>query len=145
MMFGVLSPKENSSTAHKAEINCFFNLFYPGNFIPSALLSSILMLTSEEFLVLHLMKYITFSTRVIFCALMCIFSELQLVTEHQEGKGSYDPVFPLWSPASRWKPAGGEAGAFLSYSQLSLVGKLVMAGGKTGRQGKACSPKFGYH
>lgn len=26
MMFGVLSPKESSSTAQKAEINCFFNL-----------------------------------------------------------------------------------------------------------------------
>lgn len=103
------------------------------------------MLTSEEFLVLHLMKYITFSIRVIFCALMCVLSELQLVTEHQEGRGSYDPGFPLWSTASRWKPAGGEAGAFLFYSQLSLVVRLVMAGGKTGRQRKGCSPKFGYH
>lgn len=143
-MFSVLHPKQDSSTTHGAKVTHLFNiLFYLGNLSSSTSQLSLLILTSRDSLVCHLMNIWSFVQKYSCVSGLGLFSQLQLVMELQQGRRilgfivsslvcSLQVEFAWW-----WSQ--------IISILLCLVVRSVMTSDKTGSQKKASSQVFAYH
>lgn len=66
-------------------------------------------------------EYTVFSTAVLLHATTHIFSQLQWVLEHQQGRVDAESTISAVVHRTQEESGWGEVGSFLSYSQLNLV------------------------